>query len=192
MKTREDAWQLVTEFTPSPNLRKHMLAVEAGMRAYARRFGEDEELWATVGLVHDFDYEQNPDLSVEGHPVTGSKILRERGWPEEIVRAVLSHASEYTGVPRETLMERALWAVDELTGLITAVALVRPSKSIHDVTVKSIRKKWKDKAFAAAVDRQEIEKAAAELGVELWEHVGIVLEAMQSIAGALGLAGESA
>jgi putative nucleotidyltransferase with HDIG domain len=192
VKTREDAWQLVTEFTRNPILIKHMLAVEAAMRAYARRFGEDEELWATVGLVHDFDYEQNPDLSIEGHPLTGSKILRERGWPEEIIKAVLSHASEYTGVPRETQMENALWAVDELTGLITAVALVRPSKSIHDVKVKSVRKKWKDKAFAAAVDRQEIEKAAAELGVELWEHVSVVLEAMQGIAGELGLEGESA
>jgi putative nucleotidyltransferase with HDIG domain len=191
MKTREDAWGLVTEFTQSPNLIKHMLAVEVAMRAYARRFGEDEELWATVGLVHDFDYEQNPNLSLEGHPVTGSKILRERGWPEEIVRAVLSHASEYTGVPRQTRMEKALWSVDELAGLITAVALVRPSKDIRDVKVKSVRKKWKDKAFAAAVDRQEIEEAAADLGVELWEHVGVVLGAMQGIAGELGLAGES-
>jgi putative nucleotidyltransferase with HDIG domain len=191
MKSREDAWQLVTEFTHNPNLIKHMLAVEAAMRAYARRFGEDEELWATVGLVHDFDYEQNPDLSVEGHPVTGSKILRERGWPEEIIRAVLSHASEYTGVSRETQMEKTLWAVDELTGLITAVALVRPSKSIHDVKIKSVRKKWKDKAFAAAVDRQEIEEAAAELEIDLWEHVGVVLEAMQGIADELGLGGES-
>ncbi|MGD9100400.1 MAG: HDIG domain-containing protein [Anaerolineae bacterium] len=192
MKTREDAWQLVTEFTANPNLIKHMLAVEAAMRAYARRFDQDEELWATVGLVHDFDYEQNPDLSVEGHPVTGSKILRQRGWPENIIKAVLSHASEYTGVPRETPMEKALWAVDELTGLIVAVALVRPSKSIHDVKIKSIRKKWKDKAFAAAVNRQEIAQAAEELGVELWEHVAVVLEAMQGIAGELGLAGESA
>jgi putative nucleotidyltransferase with HDIG domain len=190
MKSREDAWQLVTEFTQNPNLIKHMLAVEAAMRAYARHFDEDEELWATVGLVHDFDYEQNPDLTVEGHPVTGSKILRERGWPEEIIRAVLSHASEYTGVARETQMEKTLWAVDELTGLITAVALVRPSKSIHDVKIKSVRKKWKDKAFAAAVDRQEIEEAAAELEIDLWEHVGLVLEAMQGIAGELGLEGE--
>ena len=192
MKTREDALQLVTEFTFNPNLVKHMLAVEAAMRAYARRFGENEELWATVGLVHDFDYEQNPDLSVEGHPVTGSKIMRERDWPEEIIRAVLSHASEYTGVPRETQMEKALYAVDELTGLITAVALVRPSKSIHDVKLRSVRKKWKDKAFAAGVDRQEIEKAADDLGIELWEHVGIVLEAMQGIAGELGLDGTPA
>lgn len=192
MKTREDALQLVTEFTFNPNLVKHMLAVEAAMRAYARRFGENEELWATVGLVHDFDYEQNPDLSVEGHPVTGSKIMRERDWPEEIIRAVLSHASEYTGVPRETQMEKALYAVDELTGLITAVALVRPSKSIHDVKLRSVRKKWKDKAFAAGVDRQEVEKAADDLGIELWEHVGIVLEAMQGIAGELGLDGTPA
>jgi len=191
MKTRKDAWELVVEFTKNPNLIKHMLAVEAAMRAYARRFGEDEELWATVGLVHDFDYEQNPDLSVEGHPVTGSKILRQRDWPEEIIRAVLSHASEYTGVLRETQMEKTLWAVDELTGLITAVALVRPSKSIHDVKIKSVRKKWKDKAFAAAVNRQEIEEAAADLGVELWQHVGVVLEAMKGIAGELGLEGES-
>jgi putative nucleotidyltransferase with HDIG domain len=192
MKTRQHAWQLVTEFTQSPNLIKHMLAVEASMRAYAKRFGEDEELWATVGLVHDFDYEQNPDLSVEGHPVTGSKILCQRDWPEEIVKAVLSHASEYTGVPRETRMEKALWAVDELTGLITAVALVRPSKNIHDVKIKSVRKKWKDKAFAAAVNRKEIEEAATDLGVELWDHVGVVLQAMQGIATELGLDGELA
>jgi putative nucleotidyltransferase with HDIG domain len=192
VKTREDAWQLVNEFTTSPNLIKHMLAVEVGMRAYARRFDEDEELWATVGLVHDFDYEQNPDLTVEGHPVTGSKILRERGWPDDIVQAVLSHASEYTSVPRDTRLEKTLYAVDELTGLITAVALVRPSKSIYDVKLKSVRRKWKDKAFAAGVDRTEIEKAADDLGVELWEHVGIVLAAMQSIAPELGLEGESA
>jgi putative nucleotidyltransferase with HDIG domain len=192
MKTREDAWQLVNEFTHGPNLIKHMLAVEAAMRAYARRFGADEELWATVGLVHDFDYEQNPDLSVEGHPVTGSKILRERGWPEEIIQAMLSHAYEYTGVPRQSLLEKALWSVDELTGLLTAVALVRPSKDIRDVKVKSVRKKWKDRAFAAAVNRQEIEHAAAELGVELWEHVAVTLEAMQGIAAELGLAGGAA
>jgi putative nucleotidyltransferase with HDIG domain len=189
MKSRADAWQLVNEYTESSSLIKHMLAVEAAMRAYARRFGEDEELWATVGLVHDFDYEQNPDLSIEGHPVSGSKILRERGWPEEIIRAVLSHASEYTGVPRETPMEKALWAVDELTGLITAVALVRPSKSIHDVKVKSVRKKWKDRSFAAAVKREDIEQGAEALGVDLWEHVGIVLQAMQGIAGDLDLEG---
>jgi putative nucleotidyltransferase with HDIG domain len=187
---RDDAWQLVNEFTENQNLVRHMLAVEAGMRAYARKYGEDEELWGIVGLIHDFDYEQNPALTVEGHPVTGAKILRERGWPEEIIKAVLSHASEYTGVPRETLMEKVLYSVDDLTGLLVAVALVRPSKSILDVKLKSVRKKWKDKAFAAAVNRQEIEQAADELGVDLSEHIQIVLDAMKEIAPQLGLAGE--
>jgi putative nucleotidyltransferase with HDIG domain len=189
--TREDAWQLVNEFTENQNLVRHMLAVEAGMRAYARKFGEDEELWGIVGLIHDFDYEQNPDLTVEGHPVTGARILRERNWPEEMVRAVLSHASEYTGVPRESLMEMALYAVDDLTGLLVAVALVRPSKDIRDVKLKSVRKKWKDKAFAAAVSREEIENAAADLGVGLNEHIQLVLDAMKAIAPELGLAGDA-
>jgi putative nucleotidyltransferase with HDIG domain len=190
VKTRKDAWALVTEFTANANLIKHMLAVEAAMRAYARRFGEDEELWGIVGLLHDFDYERYPDLTVEGHPVVGSKVLRERGWPEEVIRAVLSHA-DYTGVTRETRMEKTLAAVDDLTGFIVAVALVRPSKSIHDVKVKSVRKKWKSKAFAAAVDRAAIEAAAEDLGVELWAHVAFVLQAMQGIADELGLQGES-
>jgi len=190
VKTRKDAWALVTEFTASPNLINHMLAVEAAMRAYAQHFGEDEALWGIVGLLHDFDYERYPDLTVEGHPVVGSKILRERGWSEEIIRAVLSHA-DYTGVTRETRMEKTLAAVDDLTGFITAVALVRPSKSIHDVKVKSIRKKWKSKAFAAAVDREAIEAAAEDLGVELWAHVAFVLQAMQGVADELGLQGES-
>ncbi len=189
--TREDAWQLVNEFTENQNLVRHMLAVEAAMLAYARKFGEDEELWGIVGLIHDFDYEQNPDLTVEGHPVTGAKILREREWPEEIVRAVLSHASEYTGVPRETLMEKALYAVDDLTGLLVAVALVRPSKDIRDVKLKSVRKKWKDKAFAAAVNREEIEKAASDLEVDLSEHIQTVLDAMKEIAPELALAGQA-
>ena len=187
---REDAWELVTEFTTNENLVRHMLAVEAAMRAYARKYGEDEELWGIVGLIHDFDYEQNPDLSVEGHPLTGARVLRERGWPEEVVKAVLSHASEYTNVPRETPMEKALYAVDELTGLLVAVALVRPSKSILDVKLKSVRKKWKDRAFAAAVSREEIEQAAASLGVDLEEHIQTVLHAMGGIAPELGLAGE--
>ncbi len=184
---REDAWALVTEYTTSPNLIRHMLAVEAAMRAYARRFGEDEETWGIVGLIHDFDYERFPNMGPEGHPNVGARILRERGWPEEIVRAVLSHATEVTGVERKTLMEKALYAVDELTGLIVAVALVRPSKSIQDVKVKSVWKKWKDRAFAAGVNREEIEKGAAELGVPLREHIAIVLKAMQSIADDLGL-----
>lgn len=188
--TREKAWELVNEFTENQNLVRHMLAVEAAMRAYARKFGGDEELWGIVGLIHDFDYEQNPDLSVEGHPVTGAKILRERGWPEEIVRAMLSHASEYTGVPQETLLERVLFAVDDLTGFLVAVALVRPSKSILDVKLKSVRKKWRDKAFAAAVNRQQIEDSAEALGVELNDHLQAVLEAMKEIAPELGLAGE--
>jgi len=188
--SRADAWQLVNDFTQNENLIRHMLAVEAAMRAYARKYGEDEELWGIVGLIHDFDYEQNPDLTVEGHPVTGAKILRERGWPEEVVKAVLSHASEYTGVPRETPMEKALYAVDDLTGLLVAVALVRPSKSILDVKLKSVRKKWKDKAFAAAVNRQEIEEAVADLNADLTEHIQLVLDAMKDIAPELGLAGQ--
>ena len=166
---RDDAWELVNDYTKNQNLVRHMLAVEAAMRAYARKFGEDEELWGMVGLIHDFDYEQNPDLTVEGHPVTGAKILRERGWPEEIVRAVLSHATEYTGVTRETLAERALYAVDDLTGLLVAVALVRPTKNIRDVKLK---------------------QAAGDLGVELNEHIQIVLDAMKGIAPELGLAGQ--
>ncbi|GAB4540294.1 MAG: HDIG domain-containing protein [Anaerolineae bacterium] len=189
MPNRSDAWDLVCEYTSNINLRRHMLAVEAGMRAYARRFGEDEELWGLVGLIHDFDYEQNPDVAVDGHPNAGAPILRERGYDETVVRAVLSHATEVTGVERQTQMERALYAVDELTGLITAVALVRPSRDIRDVTVRSVKKKWKDKAFAAGVHRHEIEAAARELGVDLWEHVGVVLEAMQGLAAELGLDG---
>ena len=186
MKTREDAWQLLTEYTHNRNLIRHMLAVEAAMRAYARRFGEDEDLWGIVGLLHDFDYEHHP--TADEHPYAGAAILRERGWPEEIADAVLAHAS-YTGIPRDTLLKKALFAVDELTGLIVAVALVRPSKDIRDVKIKSVRKKWRDKAFAAGVNRGEVEEGAADLGVELWEHVAIVLEAMKGIAGELGLAG---
>lgn len=161
------------------------------MRAYARHYGEDEELWATVGLIHDFDYERYPDLSLAGHPVVGAHILRERGWPEEIIRAVLAHAGEYTGFPAESRLEKTLVAVDELTGFLVAVALVRPTKDIRDVTkISSVRKKWKDRSFAAAVNREEIEHACEALGVDLWtEHVPRVLAAMQEIAGELGLAG---
>jgi putative nucleotidyltransferase with HDIG domain len=194
MSTREEAWELVNEYTENQNLVRHMLAVEAAMRAYARKYGEDEDLWGTVGLVHDFDYERNPDLSVEGHPVVGARILREQGWPDEIVRAVLAHASEYTGVQPESGMEKALVAVDELTGFLVAVALVRPSKDIRDITkIQSVKKKWKDRAFAAAVNREEIEHGCQELGVDLWtEHVPLVLEAMQGIAADLGLDGQPA
>ena len=191
MPSRKDAWQLVQEYTQNQNLVRHMLAVEAAMRAYAAKYGQDADLWGLVGLVHDFDYERNPDLSVEGHPVVGARILREHGWPEEIVRAVLAHAGEYTGVQPESTMEKALVAVDELTGFLVAVALVRPSKDIRDVTkISSVKKKWKDRAFAAAVNREEIEHACQALGVDLWtEHVPLVLEAMKDIAPELGLDG---
>jgi putative nucleotidyltransferase with HDIG domain len=192
MPDRQDAWDLVCEYTQNINLRRHMLAVEAGMRAYARRFGEDEELWGLVGLIHDFDYERYPDVATDGHPNTGAPILREKGYDDTVVRAVLSHATEVTGVERQTRMEHALYAVDELTGLITAVALVRPSKDIRDVKVKSVKKKWKDKAFAAGVHREDIEAGAAALDIDLWEHVGVVLAAMQGIAGELGLDGSQA
>ena len=185
----QDAWQLLTEFTKTESLIHHALAVEASMRAYARKFSEDEERWCVVGLIHDFDYERFP--TVPEHTQEGARILRERGWPEEIIRAVRSHAN-YSGVPRESLMEKSLYAADELTGLITAVALVRPSKDIRDITkIKSIKKKWKDKSFAAAVSREEIAEGAEALGVDLWtEHVPLVLEAMKGIAEELGLAGQ--
>ena len=191
MVSREQAWAIVTEYTESESLRRHMLAVEAAMRAYAPRFGGDPDLWGVVGLLHDFDYERYPDVAVEGHPVVGSRILRERGISEEIIQAILAHAEEITGVKPETPMQKALVAVDELTGFIIAVALVRPSKSILDVKVSSIRKKWKDKAFAAPVNRQEIEHAAAALGVPLDEHIAAVLEAMKAAAEPLGLVGEA-
>ncbi len=189
MNEREKAWELVCAYTRSVNLRRHMLAVEAAMRAYARRFNADEALWGLVGLLHDFDYEQHPEISADGHPNAGAPILRAHGYDETVVRAILSHASEVTGVQRESLMEHTLYAVDELTGLITAVALVRPSKDIRDVTTKSVKNKWKDRAFAAGVNRMEIEAGAAAIGMELWEHVGIVLSAMQEIASELGLDG---
>lgn len=190
---RDEAWQLVTEWTLSESLRHHMLAVEAAMRAYARRFGEDEERWAVVGLLHDFDYERYPDMTAtDGHPITALRVLRERGVDEDIVRAIAAHAAERTGVHPESPMEKSLVAVDELTGFLTAVALVRPSRDIRDITqISSVRKKWKDRSFAAAVNREEIEQASQALGVELWtEHVPLVLEAMKNVAPALGLAGD--
>lgn len=189
---REQAWAIVTEYTASESLRRHMLAVEASMRAYAQRFGEDPDLWGVVGLLHDFDYEQNPDISVEGHPVVGSKILRERGASEEIITAILAHAEEITGVKPQTPMQKSLVAVDELTGFIIAVVLVRPSKSLLDLNLKSIKKKWKDKAFAAPVNRAEIEHAAEALGVPLDEHITVVLDAMRAAAEPLGLVGQPA
>jgi putative nucleotidyltransferase with HDIG domain len=187
--TRKEAWTVLNEYTKNPNLIKHALAVEAGMRAYARRFGEDEEQWAVVGLIHDFEYERYPDLGPEGHPFKGAEIMRAMGWPEALIRAVAAHAPELTGVMLESTMEKAIYAVDELTGLITAVALVRPNKSILDVKVSSVKKKWKDKAFAAGVNREDIERGAALLGVPLADHIAVVLEAMQGIADELGLVG---
>jgi predicted hydrolase (HD superfamily) len=184
--TREEAWRLIQEYGASENHVRHMLAAEAAMRAYARRLGEDEELWGALGLAHDFEYDRFPDE----HPFAGGRILREKGYSEMIVNAVLSHGE--TGVPRDTLMAKALYAIDELTGLLVAVTLVRPSKDIRDVKIKSVKKKWKDKAFAAAVNREEIAKGAEELDVELWEHVSIVLEAMQGIAEEIGLDGQLA
>ncbi len=187
---RAEAWALVTEYTQSELLRRHMLAVECAMRAYAPRFGGDPEVWGVAGLLHDFDYEQNPDVSVEGHPIVGSRILRERGVSEDIIRTILAHAEEITGVAPETPMEKTLVAVDELTGFLVAVALVRPTKSILDVQLKSVKKKWKDKLFAAPVNRQEIEHAAAALNIELDTHIQTVLDAMKANAETLGLVGE--
>jgi len=193
MIDRESAWCLLTEFTQSESLRKHALAVEACMRACARKFGagspEEENLWGVVGLIHDFDYERWPSL--EDHPYKGNAILKEQGWPEVILRAVMSHA-EYTGVTRDTAMEKALFACDELAGFITAVALIKPSKSLAEVDVKSVRKRMKDKAFARKVNREDIVNGAAELGVDLDEHIAVCIEAMKGIAGELGLDGSAA
>jgi putative nucleotidyltransferase with HDIG domain len=183
--TRDQALCIIREFVKNENLVRHMLAVEAAMAAYAKKYDENEEKWRVTGLLHDFDWEIHP--TAEGHPSKGAIILRERGIDEEIIRAIQSHGT-YTGVSRDSLMEKALFAVDELTGLITTTALVRPSRKIADVEVKSIKKKWKDKAFAAAINRTEIESAAQALGVDLWEeHIPLVLSAMQSIAVDLGL-----
>jgi len=189
MNDRESGWCLLTEFTQSESLRKHALAVEACMRAYARKLGGDEELWSVVGLIHDFDYEKYPSL--DDHPYKGHEILKERGWSEEIRRAIMSHA-EYTGVTRDSAMEKALFACDELAGFVTAVALVKPGKSLAEVDAKSVRKKMKDKAFARSVNRNDIVNGAAVLGVDLEEHIGFCIEAMKAIADKLGLDGSAA
>jgi len=189
MTDREQAWGLLTEFTQSESLRKHALAVEACMRAYARKFGGDDNLWAVVGLLHDFDYDRWPRL--EDHPYKGNAILKDRGYSDEIRKAIMSHA-EYTGVPRETPMEKALFACDELAGFITAVALVKPGKSLAEVDAKSVRKKMKDKAFARSVNRSDILTGAADLGVDLEEHIAFCIEAMKGIADKLGLDGSAA
>jgi len=184
MIPREAAWNLLTEFTQSESLRKHAMAVEACMRAYAKKFGADEELWGVVGLIHDFDYEKYP--TAPEHPYKGNEILRERGYSDEIRRAIMSHA-DYTGVTRESPMEKALFACDELAGFITAVALVKPSKSLAEVEAKSVRKKMKDKAFARSVSRDDIVNGARELGVDLDEHIAFCIEAMKGIARELEL-----
>jgi putative nucleotidyltransferase with HDIG domain len=191
LPTRDAALALVHEFTASDSLRKHMLSVEAAMRAYAERNGEDVERWGLAGLIHDFDYERFPNAAhspTEEHPAEGVRILRARGWPEDILEAVMGHAL-YSGVPRVTPMARTLFAVDELTGLITATALVRPSRSVHEVDARSVRKKMKDKAFARGVSRDDVINGAADLGVDLDEHITFVIGAMQRSADALGLAG---
>jgi putative nucleotidyltransferase with HDIG domain len=186
---RDAAWCLLTEFTQSESLRKHALAVEACMRAYARKEGADEELWGTVGLIHDFDYEKYP--TAEEHPYKGSEILKERGYSEEIRRAIMSHA-EYTGVTRESPLEKTLFACDELAGFITACALVKPGKSLAEVEAPSVRKKMKDKAFARSVHREDIVTGAADLGLDLEVHIAFCIEAMRTIAGELGLDGSAA
>ena len=191
---REASLALLEEFTASDSLRKHMLAVEAAMRAYAGRFGEDAERWGTAGLMHDFDYERWPNKEhspTDGHPATGVRILRERGYPDDVLEAILGHAT-YSGVPRTTRMAKALFAVDELTGLITATALVKPSRSVHDVDAKGVRKRMKDKAFARGVSREDIVLGAGELGVELDEHIAFVIAAMQGAAAELALEGSPA
>jgi predicted hydrolase (HD superfamily) len=194
LPTREETLALVHEYTASDSLRKHMLAVEAAMRAYATKFGEDQERWGLTGLVHDFDYERFPNAAhspTEEHPAEGVRILRARGWPEDILEAILGHG-DYTGVPRVTRLAKALYAVDELTGLVTATALVRPSRSVHEVDARSVRKKMKDKAFARGVNREDVIAGAADLGVDLDEHIDFVIGAMRGSAEALGLAGTPA
>jgi putative nucleotidyltransferase with HDIG domain len=181
---RNDAWNLLCEFTEGEGLRKHGLAVEAAMRHFARKAGEDEELWGIVGMLHDFDFEQNPTL--DAHAFVGARILRQRGWPEVIARAVESHG-DHTGVPRQSAMEKTLFAVDELSGFVTAVALVKPNKSLDEVDSASVRKKMKDKAFARAVNREDIINGAAELGVDLDEHIRFVAGSLKPVAGDLGL-----
>jgi putative nucleotidyltransferase with HDIG domain len=184
--SRQDAWLLMTEYTQSESLRKHMLAVEAAVCGYARLFGEDEDDWGAVALLHDFDYERWPDP--KDHPFRGVEILKERGYPEWVTRAILSHA-DYSGVPRESRLEHALYACDEMSGFVTAAALVRPSKSVLDLEPSSVTKRMKDKAFARAVSREDLRKGAEELGVPLDEHIKNVIEFMRLQADALGLRG---
>jgi len=184
---RQEALAIVHEYVENENLIRHMLSVEAAMRVYAKKLDQDIETWGITGLLHDFDWEIHPTL--EEHPQAGAPILRSKGVPEEIVRAILSHA-DHTGIPRQTMMEKALYACDEITGLIIAVALVRPSRSLFDLTSKSVKKKWKDRAFAAGANREEIASATEEFGLPLWEHTDNVIQAMCTIAPEIGLSGE--
>lgn len=194
MPTRDDAWRLLCEFTQSESLLKHALAVEACVRAYARKSGADENLWGLAALLHDFDYERWPNADhhpTQEHPYTGSQILRERGYPEEMITAILGHAN-YCGVPRTTPLDHTLFACDELAGFLTACALIRPSKSILDVEAASVKKRLKDKAFARGVSREDVSKGAEELGIPLEEHIAFCIEAMRSVAADLGLDGRLA
>ena len=194
MPTREDAWNLVSEYTQSESLRKHMLAVETCVRAYARKHGADEQTWGIAALLHDFDYERWPNnehAPDSGHPSEGAKILRERGYPEEIVRAIITHA-DYCGIPRQTPLEHTLFACDELAGFLTACVYVRPSKSILDLETSSVTKKLKDKAFAKGVNRDDVRNGAAELGIPLDEHIAFCINALRENADALGLLGNAA
>jgi predicted hydrolase (HD superfamily) len=193
LPSRADALALMHEFTASESLRKHMLGVEAAMRAYAEHFGEDPERWGLAGLIHDFDYERYPNAAhsaTDEHPAWGVRLLRERGWPEDILLAILGHAT-YSGVARDTLMAKTLFAVDELSGLITATALVRPTKSLHEVDARSVRKKMKDKAFAKGVNRDDVLLGTQEMGIDLEQHIQFVIDAMRRVADAIGLAGTS-
>ncbi|MEO6865219.1 MAG: HD domain-containing protein [Gemmatimonadaceae bacterium] len=189
LPTRDAALALMHEYTPSESLRKHMLTVEVAMRAYAEHYGEDVERWGLAGLVHDFDYERFPNATrsaTEEHPSAGVRILRERGYPEDVLDAIMGHA-EYTHTPRVSLIARALFAVDELSGLITATALVKPSRAVRDVEARSVRKKMKDKAFARGVSREDVVQGAQELGVDLDEHIAFVIAALQRSAESIGL-----
>ena len=185
---RDDAYSIVKKHVANSNLVNHMLSVEACMRFYARKLEQDEEKWAITGLLHDFDWEIHP--TQEEHPLAGEALLRAEGVPEDIIHAILAHA-DHAGIPRLTLMEKALYACDEITGLVTAVALVRPSRSLYDLEAKSVKNKWKDKAFAAGANREEIARGAEEFGVELWEHVNNVIQAMRKVAPILGLSGNN-
>jgi putative nucleotidyltransferase with HDIG domain len=194
LPTRDDAWTLLCEYTQNESLRKHALAVEACVRAYARKTGADEQLWSITALLHDFDYERWPNDAhspTEEHPAGGSVILRERGYPEEMIRAILSHA-DYSGVPRETALEHTLFACDELAGFLTACSLVKPGKSIFEVEADSVKRKLKDKAFARGVNRDDVRNGAVELGIPIEEHIALCIAAMRDAADALGLRGNQA